>query len=101
MPEAETKQQVLFLSTHNSARSQMAEGSPRALGGERFDAFFAGTEATRVRPLAVRAIAELGIDISEQASKTPSASSRLPIESTHGHFTPKMLRVGFSRVDVI
>jgi arsenate reductase (thioredoxin) len=56
--------------THNSARSQMAEGLLRALGGQRFEAFSAGTEATRVRPLAVRAMAELGIDISRQASKT-------------------------------
>jgi arsenate reductase (thioredoxin) len=61
---------VLFLCTHNSARSQMAEGLLRALGGERFEAFSAGTEATHVRPLAIRAMAELGIDISDQASKT-------------------------------
>jgi arsenate reductase len=48
----------------------MAEGLLRELGGDRFEAFSAGTEATRVRPLAVRAMAELGIDISGQASKT-------------------------------
>jgi arsenate reductase len=61
---------VLFLCTHNSARSQMAEGLLRHLGGGQFEAFSAGTEATGVRPLAVRAMAELGIDISGQASKT-------------------------------
>jgi arsenate reductase len=61
---------VLFLCTHNSARSQMAEGLLRALGGDRFEAFSAGTEATRVRPLAIRAMQELGIDISGQQSKT-------------------------------
>ena len=61
---------VLFLCTHNSARSQMAEGLLRALGDERFEAFSAGTEATQVRPLAIRAMAELGIDISGQESKT-------------------------------
>jgi arsenate reductase len=61
---------VLFLCTHNSARSQMAEGLLRRLGGGRFTAFSAGTEATRVRPLAIRAMAELGIDISRQESKT-------------------------------
>lgn len=61
---------MLFLCTHNSARSQMAEGLLRALGGERFEAFSAGTEATHVRPLAVRAMAELGIDITQQQSKT-------------------------------
>ena len=61
---------VLFLCTHNSARSQMAEGLLRHLGGDRFEAFSAGTEATRVRPLAMRAMAELGIDIAGQESKT-------------------------------
>jgi arsenate reductase len=61
---------VLFLCTHNSARSQMAEGLLQVLGGDRFEAFSAGTEATQVRPLAVRAMAELGIDISGQESKT-------------------------------
>jgi arsenate reductase len=64
------KQRVLFLCTHNSARSQMAEGLLRALGGNLFEAFSAGTEATKVRPLAIRAMAELGIDISGQESKT-------------------------------
>ena len=64
------KRRVLFICTHNSARSQMAEGLLRHLGGERFEAFSAGTEATHVRPLAIRAMAELGIDISGQSSKT-------------------------------
>ncbi len=74
MPEGgaiqEDKRRVLFLCTHNSARSQMAEGLLRALGGARFAAFSAGTEATRVRPLAIRAMAELGIDLAGQESKT-------------------------------
>jgi len=48
----------------------MAEGLLRHLGGDRFEAFSAGTEATHVRPLAIKAMAELGIDISEQQSKT-------------------------------
>ena len=64
------KQRILFLCTHNSARSQMAEGLLRQLGGERFEVFSAGTEATHVRPLAIKAMAELGIDISGQQSKT-------------------------------
>jgi arsenate reductase len=64
------KQRVLFLCTHNSARSQMAEGLLRALAGDRFEAMSAGTEATRVRPLAIRAMEEVGIDISGQESKT-------------------------------
>jgi arsenate reductase (thioredoxin) len=68
--DSQGKQRILFLCTHNSARSQMAEGLLRHLGGDRFVAFSAGTEATRVRPLAIQAMAELGIDISAQESKT-------------------------------
>lgn len=63
-------QRVLFLCTHNSARSQMAEGMLRAWAGDRYHAFSAGAEATEVRPLAIRAMAELGIDISRHTSKT-------------------------------
>jgi arsenate reductase len=61
---------VLFICTHNSARSQMAEGLLRARGGSRFAALSAGTEATEVRPFAIRAMDELGIDIRGQWSKT-------------------------------
>jgi arsenate reductase len=64
------KTKVLFLCTHNSARSQMAEGLLRHLAGDRFEVMSAGTEATHVRPLAVRAMDEVGIDISGQESKT-------------------------------
>jgi arsenate reductase (thioredoxin) len=64
------KTRVLFLCTHNSARSQMAEGLLRHLTGDRFEAHSAGTEATHVRPLAIRAMDEIGVDISEQKSKT-------------------------------
>jgi arsenate reductase len=65
-----TKERVLFLCTHNSARSQMGEGLLRQFGSDRFDAFSAGTEATQVRPLAIKAMLELGVDISGQESKT-------------------------------
>src|SRR5215510_4554964 len=58
---------VLFLCTHNSARSQMAEGLLRHLAGDRFAACSAGTVATAVRPQVMR---EIGIDISPQESKT-------------------------------
>jgi len=70
LEEIVSKQRVLFLCTHNSARSQMAEGLLRVLGGDGFEALSAGTEATRVRPLAIRAMDDLGIDISRQESKT-------------------------------
>jgi arsenate reductase (thioredoxin) len=63
------KTRVLFLCTHNSARSQMAEGLLRSIAGERFDVYSAGTEATLVRPDAIKVMAELGIDISTQSSK--------------------------------
>jgi len=61
---------VLFICTHNSARSQMAEGLLRALGGTEFDAYSAGTVATSVRPEAIEVMREIGIDISGQRSKT-------------------------------
>lgn len=65
-----TKKRVLFLCTHNSARSQIAEGLLRYLAGDRFEAYSAGTTATRVQPLAIQVMAEVGIDIAGQASKT-------------------------------
>lgn len=61
---------VLFLCTHNSARSQMAEALLNRLGEGRFQAFSAGTEARGLHPLAIQAMAEMGIDISLQESKT-------------------------------
>lgn len=63
------KQRVLFLCTHNSARSQMAEGFLRALAGDRFEVASAGTEATRVHPLAIRAMADAAIDLGGHTSK--------------------------------
>jgi arsenate reductase len=63
------KRRVLFLCVHNSARSQMAEGLLRARAGDRFEAHSAGNSATAVRPLAISAMADLGIDISGQRSK--------------------------------
>jgi len=61
---------VLFLCTHNSARSQMAEGLLRRLGADRFEAASGGTEARGVNPLAVRAMAEIGVDLRGHTSKT-------------------------------
>ena len=61
---------VLFLCAHNSARSQMAEGFLRAFAGDRFAIQSAGTRATRVHPLAIVVMRELGIDISRHASKS-------------------------------
>lgn len=65
-----TKQRILFLCTNNSARSQMAEGILRARHGNRFEVYSAGSQPTRVHPLAIRAMSEIGIDISSQHSKS-------------------------------
>lgn len=61
------RQTVLFLCTHNSSRSQMAEGFLNARGGDRYRAFSAGTAPRTVHPFAILAMAEVGIDISEAA----------------------------------
>jgi arsenate reductase len=64
------KKRVLFLCTGNSARSQMAEGLVNHFLGDEWEAYSAGTEPTgHVHPLAIRAMAELGINISHQRSK--------------------------------
>lgn len=71
MAEPRRKPSVLFLCTGNSCRSQMAEGFARALRGDRIEAHSAGTNPHGLNPLAVRAMAEVGIDISRHTSKTP------------------------------
>ena len=64
------KKKVLLLCTHNSCRSQMAEGIVNHYLGDLLQAFSAGTEATRVNPIAIQILAEIGIDISGHYSKT-------------------------------
>ena len=63
------KSRVLFICTHNSARSQMAEGYLRKHYGDLFEAGSAGTEVRTVHPLAVLVMDEIGIDISGYRSK--------------------------------
>ena len=58
---------VLFLCTHNSSRSQMAEGLLHAYGGDRYAVFSAGTHPRGVHPIAIQVMREIGIDISEAA----------------------------------
>ena len=67
--ETKKKLRVLILCTGNSARSQMAEGLLRRVGGDQFDVFSAGAKASFVRPEAIQAMQEIGLDISEQRSK--------------------------------
>ena len=66
------KKKVLFLCTHNSARSQMAEGLLRCMYGEEYEAYSAGVAATSVDPRAVLVMKEMGIDIYGQRCKTSS-----------------------------
>lgn len=63
------KPKILFICRHNSARSQMAEGLLRHIYGEKYEVFSAGTNPTKINPLAIKAMAEIGIDISKQYSK--------------------------------
>ena len=64
------KKRVLILCTGNSARSQMAEGLLRHDGGDKFEVESAGVEPSRVRPQAIEAMSEIGIDISGHRSKS-------------------------------
>ncbi len=64
------QKRVLILCTGNSARSQMAEGLLRHDGGEEFAVESAGVEPSHVRPQAIEALREIGIDISGQRSKS-------------------------------
>ncbi len=64
------KKSVLILCTGNSARSQMAEGLLRHDAGDRFEVESAGTKPSRVRPEAIQAMKEFGIDISRHRSKS-------------------------------
>jgi arsenate reductase len=64
-----SKKKILFLCTGNSCRSQMAEGWARAIGGDVMEPFSAGVEPHGMNPLAVKAMAEAGVDITGQRSK--------------------------------
>lgn len=68
-PSPEHPARVLFLCTHNSARSQMAEGILRHFGDEQVEVFSAGSEPGGVHPNAVRVMADMNIDISQHTSK--------------------------------
>ena len=67
---SDSKGRVLILCTGNSARSQMAEGLLRHLGGGRYEVFSAGTKPVGVNPLAIETMRDIGIDISKQRSKS-------------------------------
>jgi len=71
---------VLFLCTHNSARSQMAEGILRSLGKGNIQVFSAGNEPSVVHPLAIRSMQAMGIDISNQTSKSMDQFSQIKFD---------------------
>ena len=64
------KQKVLFICTHNSARSQIAEGFLKAFFKDKYESFSAGVQPTSVNPYAVEVMKEIGLDISDQYSKS-------------------------------
>ncbi len=64
------KQRVLFICTHNSARSQMAEGFLNAYYGDRYEGFSAGIEPKKINEYAIEVMREVGIDISSHTSKS-------------------------------
>ncbi len=71
MAAANNRPRVLFLCTGNSCRSQMAEGWAKAQKSDAIEAFSAGTNPHGMNPLAIRAMAEVGVDISDHSSKRP------------------------------
>jgi arsenate reductase len=74
------KERVLILCTGNSARSQMAEGILRHIAGDRFEVQSAGTAPSHVRPEAIEAMSEIGIDISSYRSKSVDEFSSQPFD---------------------
>ncbi|HVG28986.1 MAG TPA: arsenate reductase ArsC [Pyrinomonadaceae bacterium] len=74
------RKRVLILCTGNSARSQMAEGLLRHDAGDRFEVFSAGVAPSSVRPEAVEAMREAGIDISSQRSKSVEEFAGRPFD---------------------
>ncbi|MBN1383076.1 MAG: arsenate reductase ArsC [Deltaproteobacteria bacterium] len=71
------RKRVLFICTHNIARSQMAEGLLRAFYGDAFEVFSAGTEPGILNPFCVKAMAEIGVDISGHKPKRVSAVANI------------------------
>jgi arsenate reductase len=80
MHQDRKKKTVLFICTHNSARSQMAEGLLGHMFGERFDVQSAGTQPAEVQPNAVRVMKEIGIDISGHRAKSLKEFMDKPID---------------------
>jgi arsenate reductase (thioredoxin) len=80
MPETMRKMKVLFLCTGNSCRSQMAEGWARQLKGDEIEPYSAGIEKHGMNPHAVKVMAEAGVDITSQWSKTLAELGRVEFD---------------------
>ena len=76
----DSKKKVLFLCTHNAVRSQMAEGILKALYGENYEVYSAGTQPTKLHPYAIEVLKEIGIDISQQYAKSIDALKHLSFD---------------------
>ncbi|MHA2248518.1 MAG: arsenate reductase ArsC [Candidatus Hodarchaeales archaeon] len=74
-------QRILFVCTHNSARSQMAEAILKEKFGDRFEVVSAGTKPTRVNPFAIEVLREINIDISKAQSKNITTEILLILQS--------------------
>jgi arsenate reductase len=64
------KEKVLIICNHNSARSQIAEGLLKSLYGKYYEVYSAGNDPTNVNPYAIKVMDEIGVDISENRSKS-------------------------------
>ena len=80
MPTTAKKLKVLFLCTANSCRSQMAEGWTRHLKGDVIEAHSAGTRKSQVNLNAIRVMAQAGVDISNQWSKSVDEVKHIPFD---------------------
>jgi len=74
------KAKILFLCTGNSCRSQMAEAWTRRLQGEQFEAYSAGVQPKAIDPRAIKAMAEVGLDISGQKSRDVDALGNMEFD---------------------
>ena len=74
------KKKVLFICTHNSARSQIAEGLLRSMYGNRYEVYSAGTQPSKIHPCAIKVMAEIGIDISTHQSKNVDVFHRMKFD---------------------
>lgn len=74
------KEKIIFICTENACRSQIAEGLMRHLASDKFDAYSAGSHPTKVHPMSIKVMKEVGIDISSQTSNPISLFLKEPMD---------------------